>query len=362
MKLKLDPNLPQSHFERRYQSTRRSHAFAAESPEAVQHWQGELRTVLIDLVGLPRIAETCGLDRPERPIARRIQEADTELGVVREEWELQVEDDVWLPFHLLRPLETSPDQLLPLVLCPHGHHPPGIYAGYPVRPGDDKKISEGQRDIAVQAAREGYLAIAPTTRAFGASRLQRGDLRQNETDWTCRTVQMQNLLLGRTLVGERVWDVSRLLDWALAELPVDPEAVILTGNSGGGTTTIHAAAIDERIGIALPASAFCTYAGSIGTVWHCECNYIPGILTHAEMWEVAGLIAPRPFQAINGITDDLFPIADVRTAYESLRSIYDVLGVGDLCGLYEGQGGHRFYSDGAWPFVREQLARMKADK
>ena len=49
------------------------------------------------------------------------------------------------------------------------------------------------------------------------------------------TLQLRHgLLAGRTPIGERVWDMSRLIDWALANLEVNPDKIAMTGNSGGG--------------------------------------------------------------------------------------------------------------------------------
>ena len=85
---------------------------------------------------------------------------------------------------------------------------------------------------------------------------------------------------------------------------------------------------------------------------HCECNYVPGVMRLGEMYDVAGLIAPRPFCAIAGRGDGIFPIDHVEFAYERLKTIYEVAGVGDRCELFIGEGGHRYYKTGAWPFVR----------
>ena len=75
------------------------------------------------------------------------------------------------------------------------------------------------------------------------------------------------------------------------------------------------------------------------------------------MYDVAGLIAPRPFKAISGRTDPIFPIDQVELAYGKLREVYAVAGVEEQCRLYIGDGGHRYYKDGAWPFVREFFTR-----
>src|SRR5690606_31181384 len=117
----------------------------------------------------------------------------------------------------------------------------GVYASE-----EERESGEvGERDIALQAVREGDLAIAPDMRAFAG--LRRRQEREEDATSSCRTLQMHALLFGRTLVGERVWDVQRLIDWALGRPDVDPERVVVTGNSGGGTVSLFAGAVDERI-------------------------------------------------------------------------------------------------------------------
>jgi len=73
------------------------------------------------------------------------------------------------------------------------------------------------------------------------------------------------------------------------------------------------------------------------------------------MYDVAGLIAPRPFSAIAGKEDSIFPIQHVQFAYERLKQIYTVAGIPDNCQLHIGEGGHRYYKAGAWPFIRHHF-------
>jgi hypothetical protein len=110
--------------------------------------------------------------------------------------------------------------------------------------------------------------------------------------------------------------------------------------------------------VAVPSSYFCTFEGSIGSIHHCDCNYVPGIMRLGEMYDVAGLIAPRPFKAIAGKDDTIFPIEHVKYAFERLKEIYTVAGVPDNCQLYIGQQGHRYYKDGAWDFIREHFEKI----
>ena len=112
---------------------------------------------------------------------------------------------------------------------------------------------EGERDIARQAAvEEGYIAIAPTTRAFGETRTD-ADKQANNTH-SCRHQLVHSILVGRTPIGERVWDMSRLIDWAIRDLPIDAERIAITGNSGGGTVSLFAAACETRIAVAVPSA------------------------------------------------------------------------------------------------------------
>ena len=270
----------------------------------------------------------------------------------RERWIIWTEPDVPLKCVILRPKGRSGK--LPLVITPHGHnYNTELYAGICRDAHDSTSIEEGERDIAVQAVKEGYIAIAPATRGFGNTRLP-SDIALGKGT-SCRTLMVEDLLVGRTPVGDRVWDVMKLIDFAQENLPVDGKNIIVTGTSGGGTTTLFSGACDERISVSAPSSYFCTFSGSIGSMRHCECNYIPGILNVCEMSDIGGLTAPRPIYIIHGIHDQIFPIEETRKAFGELKAIYKDAGVEDKCQIYEGQQGHRYYKEGIWPFVKQQL-------
>lgn len=337
------------HYERLYAATPREFAFRATDAEGFARWQEAFRPRLVEALGLNVMAhDMAGF----RPTAER--ETSEDLGdITRELWHIWTEPDVPVPFYLLKPNGAKGPR--PFVLTPHGHSHPPMYAGIPTGPQDDEFIRSGQRDIAVQAAREGYIAIAPTSRGFGRLRTEKAA--EKDELCSCRIQHLHGLLVGRTVIGERVWDMSRLIDWALAALPIVPERIAITGNSSGGTTSLFAAAVDTRIAVAVPSCYFCTFAASIGSIYHCDCNYFQGMLNLAEMYEVAGLIAPRPVRMVAGQADQIFPIDAVRFAFAELQRIYRAAGVPGNCSLYIGPGGHRYYSDGVWPFIREVFSR-----
>jgi flagellar biosynthesis protein FlhA len=97
---------------------------------------------------------------------------------------------------------------------------------------------------------------------------------------------MNALLAGRTLIGERCWDVSRAIDLALTYDEIDPDRIICTGQSGGGTATYYAACMDDRIAVAMPCCGICTFKDSIGKVPHCVCNFVPNIAKYMDMGDM----------------------------------------------------------------------------
>ena len=326
--------------------------FRGGTPVEVQQWQVPFRERLRTILGLAHVeTDLAGFT----PTAQRFEAVD--LGsYTRESWRILTEPTVPLPFYLLRPKTTATSP--PLVLTPHGHGHPHLYAGIAHTPEEEAQIRDGERDIAVQAVAQGYLVIAPTTRAFGETRSAADQERQAVS--SCRLQLMHDLLLGRTPIGDRVWDMSRLIDWAIAYQDVDRKRIAITGNSGGGTVSLFAAACDTRITVAVPGCYFNTFAGSIGSIIHCDCNYVPGILRLGEMHDVAGLVAPRHFLAVAGRDDPIFPIAHTEAAFARLAGIYRAASVAQRCELYVGDGGHRYYKERVWSFVAEAFSSLAA--
>jgi len=209
--------------------------------------------------------------------------------------------------------------------------------------------------VAVQAVRRGFVAIAPATRGLADGGLP--DPKGRHGDRGCRAQLMHCLLAGRTAIGERVWDMQRIVDWATTLPDVDAANVLMMGNSGGGVTTLYTAACDERITIAVPSCSFSTFTSPNGYIYHCDCNLIPGILELGDMCDVAGLIAPRYLLAVNGKKDALHSFADINRSAERTQAIYTAAGCPDRFEHRWGSEGHRFYKDLMWDFIMDTLRK-----
>jgi predicted peptidase len=191
-------------------------------------------------------------------------------------------------------------------------------------------------------------------RGFGELMLE-DDLEADRGN-SCQQLSQRAMMAGKTLLGMRVLDSMCWYDYLDACDDVDSDNILITGQSGGGTGTLFSAAVDERFSQAAPSCYFCTFRDSILAMMHCTCNYAPGLLSLCEMYDVAGLIAPRPMHIIAGQEDQIFPIEGVRRAYETLQAIYAAFNAEDSLELHVGEEGHRFYADRVWDFFEENMS------
>ncbi len=254
-----------------------------------------------------------------------------------------------VPCHLLLPKGGKAP--FPVVICLQGHSTGmHISLGRAQYEGDEALISGGDRDFALQIVREGYAALTVEQRGFGERHSDR-----TTGQVTCLYPSMSALLIGRTMVRERAFDVSRAID-AIASFPeLDLTHIGLMGNSGGGTASYYAACLDPRIRAVMPSCAVCSFDRSIGARRHCVCNYVPNIARYFDMGELSCLIAPRPLIVVAGEKDTGFSIDGVEKVFSVIRQIYEKEGVPDNCTLIVGAEGHRFYADLAWGVFRRMF-------
>ena len=312
-------------------------------------WQAELGAVLRRLVGVT----------PEPvPLDMRVEYELEHDEFTERRFLFTAEAHADVPCHLLIPKAKRAPH--PVVICLQGHSTGmHISLGRPKYEGDEQSIAGG-RDFALRAVREGYAALVLEQRCFG-EREDRRPTERRPLHNRCHHASLTALLLGRTMIGERTWDVSRAID-ALAAFPeVDLACIACMGNSGGGTTTFYAACLDPRIRVVMPSCAVCTYQDSIGRIDHCHDNYLPGALQYFDMGDLAGLIAPRPLIVVAGKDDPIFPRHGVKESFDSIQRIYEKAEAPDNCRLVVGNGGHQFYPDDAWPVFHELSGWLAED-
>lgn len=306
----------------------------------LSEWQAAAKNKLSQLLGMDRFEKV----DPDF----KIEDQNKIDGAMEIRFTYQSEAGYRVPCHLWLPdgIEKPP-----VMICLQGHSKGmHISLGRPKFEGDEKSINGGDRDFCVRAIQEGFAAIAMEQRNFG-------ECGGDATGPHCLESSMTALLMGRTTIGERVWDIARLLDVIEAEFAdrVDTTKICCMGNSGGGTATAYAAALEERIILAMPSCAMCTFKDSIGAMKHCTCNYIPHIAEYFDMNDLMAMAYPKYYIQVSGTEDPIFPLSGAESVFMKGKQAYEALHAGDRCTLVKGNGAHRFYADDAWPVVRKYL-------
>lgn len=299
--------------------------------EANPSWKVLLRQKVLELLGL------AGRPLPNHIQAEKLQSVDRG-SYIEEKYALDVREMPPAPMYLLIPKQPPPYKP---ILVFHGHNPSVQYilGNYPDEAtADEKKAVDN--NYAQALAEAGYLVCAVEQRGFG-ERIS-NQIKEPDFPTSCRHLSFEYLMQGRTMIGERCWDGMCAVTYLQSRKDVTPGIIGCTGNSGGGTTTLWLSAIDERITVAVPACYFCSFKHSILGVYHCECNYVPGILQWAEMGDLAALIAPRPLRVIAGEHDPLFPVEGVREQFETVKAAYAWHNALERCSLAIHPGGHAY--------------------
>jgi hypothetical protein len=148
----------------------------------------------------------------------------------------------------------------------------------------------------------------------------------------------------------------RTRDWMETRPELDTKRVGTMGISGGGMVSLFSAALEPRVKAAMVSCYLNTFRDSVMAMPHCIDNYIPGILQWAEMYDVAGLIAPRPFFSEAGKRDPIFPVAASVESFQHIQKVYKVFGVPHLAKQQLLETAHEFGGGEGIPFLAQQLS------
>jgi dienelactone hydrolase len=311
----------------------------------IAEWQQKLRQRLSELMGF-------GGEERSPLVPRTLWKKEHPLGTI-EKVVFISEPYADVMAYVCLPRDVAPPY--DFWICLQGHSTGAHVSIARERENEDAPFAvEGDRDFGLGCMRRGMAALCIEQRSFGERREQ---TQKSVSDMGCHDATMQALALGKTLIGERVFDVDRGIDYLSWRGDAKMNRIGVMGNSGGGTTTLFSAALLPRIAFAMPSCYFCTFRDSIMQIYHCADNYIPGIIKVAEMADIMGLFAPRPVVVVAGETDSIFPIQGVQKAFAQLQRIYQAADAPENCRLVIGQGGHRFYADDAWPVMLERSDR-----
>jgi dienelactone hydrolase len=319
--------------------------FGARSASEAKKWQVKLRAKLTELVG--------GFPPTEVPLRPVTLETRDFPGFRREKILFDSRKGVSVLAYILTPKPSR--ATVPVVICVPGHGR-GVddIVGIDEQGRDRTDKSGYQHDFAIQVAEAGMAAVAIEPMGFGCRR-DPANIKRGLGRSSCQPVAGTALLLGQTMIGWRVYDVMRTIDLIATRPDLDANRIGCVGISGGGTCTLFSAALDTRIRAALVSGYLNTFRDSIGSLSHCIDNYVPGILNWAEMYDIAGLIAPRPLFVESGERDDIFPVEASKKSFEQVKAVYEIFGSPDFAQQEVFESDHSFWGKKGIPFLHHHL-------
>lgn len=340
---------------RQFRARARAMAFQGSTRAEATNWQKKARRRLVELLGL-QYFQPCSF----KPVKVGSTPQD---GFTREEWRIQTERDVWLPFYLLVP--DALNAPTPLILCPHGHSSVGnlATAGRSDIPEMQPVIAKFNYDYGVQLARRGFITACPVARGFGE---RREPAVQNDRDnaglllsSSCHHLMLAGAPLGLTVQGMWTWDLIRLLDFLSQDKRVDANRIGCAGLSGGGLQTLNLAALDTRVKAAVVSGYFYGVKESLQIQnGNCDCNLVPHLWENFDMGDIGALIAPRGLFIETGDVDPLngpSGLKNVKPQVSIARKAFRAMDATSQLRHYVFAGDHRWDGTRAIPWLQQQL-------
>jgi dienelactone hydrolase len=319
--------------------------FSAKTRAAAIDWQKKLRSKVVELIG----------GFPAKPVALDVQTLEVREfpAYTREKFVFTSRPGAAALGYLLTPKVGKAPHAAVICIPGHGRGVDDIVGIDPQ--GRDRTVKvDYEYDFAVQVAERGMAAVAIEPMGFGCRR-DAVTAAKGASTTACQPTAGSALLLGQTMIGWRTYDVMRTIDWIGTRKELDAARIGCMGISGGGTVTLFAAAVEPRIRAAFASCSLNTFRDSIMSMSHCIDNYVPGILEWAEMYDVAGLIAPRALFAESGEKDPIFPIAASRASFAKVKRIYEAFGAGEMTGQETFDGAHMFWGKKGLGFLERHL-------
>lgn len=339
-----------------------------------------------------RTDEQCRTIRPDRnenkagSVRTENAKAGPHDAICRYHVLLRTEPDITLSAYLLVPTSAGADT--PVFLCPPGHNGGGKYtvAGVTGYRAIEESIGKYNYDFGWQLAKLGYVCFCPDVRGFGERREMLEDTRELPLAMKgdCYWLAHMGEPIGIPVLGMLSWDLMRCVDFlkeytitkdgkiesrrkisaedstsvramqvseknseylysskipqqmtvnernSTEERRWNPERIIAFGFSGGAMQSLYLSALDERIHAVFLSGYMYGFRDSLLQMnRNCSCNYVPHLMEHFDMGDIASLIAPRRLMVQSCREDRLAGVrglTNVQEQVDIIRANYAVIG------------------------------------
>jgi len=248
-------------------------------------------------------------------------------GYQIEKIELLSEPGIYLPVWVFVPDNSSGALPTVLHLNDEGMQADGMEFQGP-------EASALQHGVLDEMVRRGYLVIAADVRGIGQTSVSRksslscgefGQLFDAETSMAYAAWWMNESLLGM-----RVWDVLRCLDYVTQRQGAGHQRLHVIGKGRAGLWCLYAAALDDRIHSLMCVDSLLSYRSltQVDRYLYGADIFVPQILQYLDLPQVAAAVSPRPLALIdprNPMKERVSaPAADAE--YRVTQDIYNLTG------------------------------------
>ena len=290
----------------------RSRRYTSRSKADAVTWQEELRSTFLELLEMQDLVSR---DKPNPLTAKTISSKDRGKYRFRE---VEVNST---PASRIKVVLTLPNNIRgpsPAVVAIAGH-------------GGSRHSCYEPGGFASVLAERGYVTVS--------TRISQHSIRER----------------GRTMMGERLWDLMRCVDLLTSLDEVDPGRIGCAGNSLGGEMAMWLGAMDARVKATVSAG-FLTRMDQLEKN-HCRCWKFAGLRKIADFSDIYALTAPRALLCQNGLKErpTWFTVAIAREALNDIKPIYADLGEPRNLEFLAHEGGHVIEVPGLLSFFRKHL-------
>lgn len=232
--------------------------------------------------------------------------------------------DSWIPGYLAIP--TNVKGKVPVILGLHGHgtSKDNVFGLY----------SNTTQNVLALLINKGFAVMAIDS-YYNGERRGTGPAGEREKDSNGDEEMSEfkiNLWFGRSLWGMQLRDEQIALDYLASRPEIDAEKIGAEGMSMGSTRAWWLAAIDERVKAVVGVACFTRYKELIAQRElgaHGIYYFVPGVLKHFDTEAIMGLIAPRPFLALTGDSDQGSPVSGIKVLERKLNDVYSLYGAAE---------------------------------
>ncbi|TCT14988.1 alpha/beta hydrolase family protein [Natranaerovirga pectinivora] len=336
---------PDVYLEERYKMTKQSYGFNSSSISLWIDQKELLKEKLIELLG--------GFPEEKQSLNAIViqKEEFEEYTIDRIEYSTYLHMRV--PAYLIIPKNNQKTRPA-VIACPgHGYGSKECIGLLP-----DGSFNKGDptihKNFALELVKNGFTVMVPEILGFGDRRLEE-DQDKDPKENSCYRLATNLLMMGQTLIGHRVYETIRAMDYLNTRSDIIHSKIGCMGFSGGGLVTALTSAVDERIKATVISGYTNTFKDSIMAMRHCLDNYIPGIINCCEMSDLIGLIAPRDLFIESGVDDPIFPLKGAQTTVSKLKEIYNKYNADNNIEIDVFNGEHEVWGKKAYLWMKEKL-------